>query len=66
MEHKHLFHLGDTVEWTKPPMNVQRGIYEVTRQLPAGTDGEPQYRIRSKLEVTERVVTERQICSRMM
>ncbi len=64
MQHKHEFSPGDTVEWIKAPLNVQRGLYEVVRQMPEGHDGELQYRIKSKSELTERVVSETQICSR--
>lgn len=64
MQQKHEFSPGDTVEWIRAPFNVQRGLYEVVRQMPEGHDGELQYRIKSKSELTERVVSETQICSR--
>lgn len=64
MQHKHEFSPGDTVEWIKTPLNVQRGLYEVVRLMPEGHDGYLQYRIKSRSELTERVVSETQICSR--
>ncbi|MFC5069111.1 hypothetical protein [Flaviflagellibacter deserti] len=61
MQHDHEFQLGDQVEWIRVPLNVQRGPYEITRQLPEGADGTLQYRMKSPTEVTERVVTEKEI-----
>ena len=65
MTHLHLHAVGDAVEWLHAPRNAIRGVYNVTRLLPSNDNGDLQYRIRSEAEVSERVVTELQICSRL-
>jgi hypothetical protein len=42
----------------------QRDVYTVTARLPIEADGRPRYRIKSKTEKVERVVTEEQISPR--
>jgi hypothetical protein len=39
----------------------QRNVYTITARLPIESDGRPRYRIKSKTEKVERVVTEEQI-----
>jgi hypothetical protein len=39
----------------------QRSVYTITARLPIEVDGRPRYRIKSKTEKVERVVTEEQI-----
>lgn len=39
----------------------QRQVYTITARLPIEADGRPRYRIKSKTEKVERVVTEEQI-----
>lgn len=39
----------------------ERSIYTITGRLPIEADGRPRYRIKSKTENVERVVTEEQI-----
>ena len=39
----------------------QRDVYTITARLPIEADGRPRYRIKSKTEKVERVVTEEQI-----
>ncbi|MES2030981.1 MAG: hypothetical protein V4477_17525 [Pseudomonadota bacterium] len=39
----------------------ERSIYTITSRLPIEADGRPRYRIKSKSENIERVVTEEQI-----
>jgi hypothetical protein len=39
----------------------QRSVYTIVSRLPIEADGRPRYRIRSKTEKLERVVTEEQI-----
>lgn len=39
----------------------QRNVYTITARLPIEADGRPRYRIKSKTEKVERVVTEEQI-----
>ena len=39
----------------------ERSIYTITSRLPIEADGRPRYRIKSKTENVERVVTEEQI-----
>jgi hypothetical protein len=39
----------------------QRDVYTITARLPIEADGRARYRIRSKVEKVERVVTEEQI-----
>jgi len=40
----------------------ERSVYTIISFLPIEADGRPRYRIRSKTEKVERVVTEEQIC----
>jgi hypothetical protein len=42
----------------------QRDVYTITARLPIEADGRPRYRIKSKTEKVERVVTEEQISPR--
>ena len=42
----------------------QRDIYTITARMPIEADGRPRYRIKSKTEKVERVVTEEQISPR--
>jgi hypothetical protein len=42
----------------------QRDVYTITARLPIEADGRPRYRIKSKTEKVERVVTEEQISAR--
>jgi hypothetical protein len=67
MQHNHEFSRGDRVEWRSgaAPVNARRGTYEVVQQLPENGSGELQYRIRSEVETSDRVVSERQLCSRL-
>lgn len=55
----HRFRTGQTVQLANCAwhVNAARGIYKVTRQLPAD-DGECRYRIKSTGEQYERVVKE--------
>lgn len=39
----------------------QQDVYTITARLPIEADGRPRYRIKSKTEKVERVVTEEQI-----
>jgi hypothetical protein len=67
MQHFHEFSRGDRVEWRSgaAPINARRGAYEVVQQLPENGSGELQYRIRSEVETSDRVVSEIQLCSRI-
>jgi hypothetical protein len=42
----------------------QRDVYTITARMPIEADGRPRYRIKSKTEKVERVVTEEQISPR--
>jgi hypothetical protein len=42
-------------------MPRQRNVYTITARLPIEADGRPRYRIKSRSEKVERVVTEEQI-----
>jgi hypothetical protein len=42
----------------------QQDVYTITARLPIEADGRPRYRIKSKTEKVERVVTEEQISPR--
>jgi hypothetical protein len=55
------FRVGDIVS-VRPVrhLNVPGGAYEVVRQLP-GTDGEPEYRIKSANEAHQRVARESEL-----
>ena len=39
----------------------ERSIYTITARMPMEADGRPRYRIKSKTEKVERIVTEEQI-----
>jgi hypothetical protein len=41
--------------------SAQRSVYTIVGRLPIEADGRPRYRIKSKTEKIERVVTEEQI-----
>ena len=61
MQHIHEFSLGSSVHMTGALPRVKAGPYIITRLMPEGRDGEPQYRIKSEDVKTERVVTQTQI-----
>jgi hypothetical protein len=67
MHHTHEFSRGDSVEWRSgaTPANARRGRYEVVQQLPENDKGELQYRIRSAAEISDRIVSETQLTSRV-
>jgi hypothetical protein len=62
VELQHLFPAGDTVRYKGVTryMNAAEGAYEIIGLLPA-RDGEPQYRIKSAVEGTQRVVRESEL-----
>ena len=59
----HRYQLGAQVRLCRgfPHRNVADGPYEVVRQLPFGSDGEHQYRIKNESEQYERVVKESEL-----
>jgi hypothetical protein len=61
MQHTHDFSVGGIVQMTSAPHLVKAGPYTITRLMPEGRDGEPQYRIRSEDGKVERVVTQADI-----
>ena len=63
MQKIHEFPLGSSVRMTSLRHYVKPGPYTITRLMPEGRDGEPQYRIKSDDETVERVVTETQIAA---
>jgi hypothetical protein len=67
MQNIHEFSRGDSVEWRSgaAPIHARRGRYEVVQQLPENASGELQYRIRSAVETSDRVVSEIQLASRV-
>ena len=59
----HRYVVGDRVGFVSAGSvdgNVRRGLYTVVRLLPAADQG-PQYRVKSDLDVHERVVDEAQL-----
>jgi len=57
----HRFKVGEIVTVSPPPsMNMPRGAYEVTKQLP-GDGGECEYRIKNANEPHERVARESEL-----
>jgi len=58
----HRYKAGQRVRFSPGAANrTAAGTYEVTRQLPAGDDGERQYRIKNVQEQHERVVKESEL-----
>lgn len=61
MQIPHDFSVGGLVQMTNAQHLVKLGPYTITRLMPEGRDGEPQYRIRSEDGKVERVVTQADI-----
>ncbi|MGQ4273376.1 hypothetical protein [Terrihabitans sp. B22-R8] len=58
MRKVHEFSVGTSVMRTVVQLAAETGSYDIICQMPEGSDGELQYRIKSALEKGERMVRE--------